>query len=253
MISGSALLSILLSSSSANELRENVLLFRLLLLSFSSFSDNLTGDVALCCVESISLDKQFKSFSYFKNAASESVFDSWNSDGVFRSKHKLRRLPLVFWARLTTTDGLCGVRNADPGDFGTKSGVIIACDFTGNSSNSSGFMKLDEIGPSSEMPRWMVGLYFGMYGIGFGGDRFGTRSDEVRRKLDVFTNFFGLGGVFAAVKDFVMLDVGVSFIGVDVAYGVVGENRSSNCRLADINGSYLSDNPLRTEKKKVTN
>lgn len=153
---------------------------------------------------------------------------------------------MVFWARFTTTDGLCGVRNVGAGDLGTKSGVMIACDFTGSSSNSSGFMKFEEIGPSSEMPRCMVGLYFGMYDVGFTGDLFGARNDEVRRKLDVFTNFFGLGGVFAVVIDFVMLDVGVSFSGVDVAYGIVGENRSSSCRLADINGSYLSDSPLQS-------
>lgn len=91
----------------------------------------------------------------------------------------------------------------------------------------------------------MVGLYVGIYDIGFDGDRLGTRNDEVRRKLDVFANFFGLGGVFAVVIDLVRFDVGVAFNGVDVAYGVVGENRSSNCRLADINGSYLSDSPLK--------
>lgn len=158
---------------------------------------------------------------------------------------------MVFWARFTTIDGLCGVRNAGAGDLGTKSGVMTACDFTGSSSNSSGFMKFEEIGPSSEMPRCMVGLYFGMYDIGFTGDLFGARNDEVRRKLDVFTNFFGLGGVFAVVIDFVMLDVGVSFSGVDVAYGIVGENRSSSCRLADINGSYLSDSPLQSNAEQI--
>lgn len=94
----------------------------------------------------------------------------------------------------------------------------------------------------------MVGLYVGMYDIGFDGDLFGTRSDDVRRKLDVLVNFFGLGGVFAVDSDLAIL--GVSFIGVDVAYGVVGENRSSSCRFADMNGSYLSDNPLEGQMQK---
>lgn len=67
-----------------------------------------------------------------------------------------------------------------------------------------------------------------MYGMGFVGDRLGARNDAVRRKLFEFVNFLGLGGVFAVVNDLVELGVGVSFNGVDVAYAVEGENRSSN-------------------------
>lgn len=44
-------------------------------------------------------------------------------------------------------------RLRDDGDRGTRSGVIIAWLFTGSSSYSSGFMKFDDIGPSSEIPR----------------------------------------------------------------------------------------------------
>lgn len=86
-----------------------------------------------------------------------------------------------------------------------------------------------------------------MYGMGFVGDRLGARNDAVRRKLFEFVNFLGLGGVFAVVNDLVELGVGVSFNGVDVAYAVGGENRSSNCRLADMNGSYLSEKPLESK------
>lgn len=72
----------------------------------------------------------------------------------------------------------------------------------------------------------MAGLYLGAYDT---GDVFlGTRSDDVRRNdVNLDTFFAGLDG------DFVVSEV-----------VIFGENRSSNCRLADINGSYLSDSPL---------
>lgn len=133
------------------------------------------------------------------------------------------------------------------GDFGTRSGGITAWLFTGSSSYSSGFMKLDDIGPSSEIPRWIVGLYFGMKEM---GDVFldGTRNDDVRRKFDLdnIGVFVGLDGDFAVVNDVVIFaaPIGDSLAGVDVAFTPLELNRSSNWRLADMNGSYLSENPL---------
>lgn len=133
------------------------------------------------------------------------------------------------------------------GDFGTKSGGITAWLFTGSSSYSSGFMKLDDMGPSSEMPRWIVGLNVGMKEI---GDVFldGTRNDDVRRKFDLdnIGVFVGLDGDFAVVNDVVIFAAPIAdpLAGVDVAFTPLELKRSSNCRLADMNGSYLSENPL---------
>lgn len=138
------------------------------------------------------------------------------------------------------------------GDFGTKSGGITAWLFTGSSSYSSGFMKLDDMGPSSEMPRWIVGLNVGMKEI---GDVFldGTRNDDVRRKFDLdnIGVFVGLDGDFAVVNDVVIFAAPIAdpLAGVDVAFTPLELKRSSNCRLADMNGSYLSENPLQIENE----
>lgn len=93
----------------------------------------------------------------------------------------------------------------------------------------------------------MVGLYFGMNEM---GDVFldGTRNDDDRRKFDLdnIGVFVGLDGDFAVVNDVVIFAAPVddSLAGVDVAFTPLELNRSSNCRLADTNGSYLSENPL---------
>lgn len=82
------------------------------------------------------------------------------------------------------------------------------------------------------------------------GDVFldGTRNDDVRRKfdLDSIGVFVGLDGDFAVVNDVVIFAAPIDdpLAGVDVAFTPLELNRSSNCRLADMNGSYLSEKPL---------
>lgn len=94
----------------------------------------------------------------------------------------------------------------------------------------------------------MAGLYFGTYDMG--DTFFGTRSDDVRRNDDVDLDSLGFVGL--DVGDFVVSEVVIFGDGValnpllyaDVVIELVGENKSSNWRLADINGSYLSESPL---------
>lgn len=95
-------------------------------------------------------------------------------------------------------------------------------------------------------------MYFGINEI---GDVFfdGTRSDDVRRKFDLdrIGVFVGLDGDFAC-NDFVILVSGDRrfLLGVDVAMPLE-LNKSSSWRLAEMNGSYLSENPLEIRESKI--
>lgn len=67
--------------------------------------------------------------------------------------------------------------------------------------------------------------------------------------LDTFAFFIGLDGDFAVNVLAMFGDVDLKLLlGVDLDIAL-GENKSSNWRLADINGSYLSDKPLKTCEK----